>query len=260
MFTNEGDYHLRLRRLVAEGVHAARRGRDPRHRAGDGRRELRRDARPTVVVTWSRPHSRCPLRVICRLIGVPDEDVEIFVDWADALSATFGFLTPEQAEAATNALGLLNGYVEGLLAARRDQPARRPGQRARARGDRRRPAHPRRGAHDGRQPDRRRPRHDRQPNRLLVPHAAPQRRRGRAARRIGRSWSRTRSRRRCASSPASPRSRGRRPKTSTSSGVIAAGRLDDPPVDRRGEPRAGCVERARCASGCRASRSPAYPG
>ena len=60
--------------------------------------------------------------MICRLIGVPDEDVETFVDWADALSVTFGFLTPEQAEAATTALDSLNGYVEGLLAKRRDAP------------------------------------------------------------------------------------------------------------------------------------------
>jgi len=63
-----------------------------------------------------------PLRVICRLIGVPDADVERFCGWADALSVIFGFLSTEQAEAATIALAKLNDYVEGLLEQRRVAP------------------------------------------------------------------------------------------------------------------------------------------
>ena len=48
-----------------------------------------------------------PLRVICRLIGIPDTDVPKFVGWADASSAIFGFLVAEQADAATVALAKL---------------------------------------------------------------------------------------------------------------------------------------------------------
>jgi cytochrome P450 len=118
MFTNEGDYHLRLRRLVQKAF-------TPRAvdtirttaaaMADESFASTRADGGGDLVAAART----LPLRVICRLIGVPDEDVEIFVDWADALSTTFGFLTPEQAEAATTALGLLNEYVEGLLAERR---------------------------------------------------------------------------------------------------------------------------------------------
>jgi len=121
MFTNEGEYHLRLRRLVQKAFTP---------RAVDA---IRTNAAAMADVSFAATRAEgggdlvaaartLPLRVICRLIGVPDADVEIFVDWADALSTTFGFLTPEQAEAATIALGKLNDYVEVLLAERRDAP------------------------------------------------------------------------------------------------------------------------------------------
>ena len=45
-----------------------------------------------------------------------------FCGWADALSVIFGFLSQEQAEAATIALANLNEYVEGLLDRRRSAP------------------------------------------------------------------------------------------------------------------------------------------
>jgi cytochrome P450 len=121
MFTNEGEYHRRLRMLVQKAFtpRAVDKIRSTAAAmADDSFAGTRADGGGDLVAAGLT----LPLRVICRLIGVPDADVEIFVDWADALSTTFGFLTPEQAAAATAALAMLNEYVEGLLAARRAAP------------------------------------------------------------------------------------------------------------------------------------------
>jgi cytochrome P450 len=117
MFTNEGAVHRRLRSLVQKAftpraVDAIR----------DTAREMAAEAFAGVRAAGSgdlvSAATTLPLRVICRLIGVPDADVPSFVAWADALSTVFGFLTPEQADAATVALEHLDAYVEGLLVAR----------------------------------------------------------------------------------------------------------------------------------------------
>jgi len=117
MFTNEGETHRRLRSLVQKAftpraVDAIR----------DTARVMAHDAFTGVraagggdLVAAART---LPLRVICRLIGVPDADVGSFVGWADDLSRVFGFLTPDQAEAATVSLEHLNTYVERLLTER----------------------------------------------------------------------------------------------------------------------------------------------
>jgi cytochrome P450 len=121
MFTNEGDVHRRLRLLVQKAFTP---------RAVDAIRaaavEMAAETFAPVaadgggdLVTAS---TLLPLRVICRLIGVPDEDVAEFAGWADALSVVFGFVTPEQADAATDALARLNDYVDRLLEQRRAAP------------------------------------------------------------------------------------------------------------------------------------------
>jgi cytochrome P450 len=117
MFTNEGDYHTRLRRLVQKAFtpRAVDAIRDTAREMAD---EAFADVRSAGSGDLVAAALTLPLRVICRLIGVPDTDVPSFVTWADALSTTFGFLTPEQADAATTALGLLNNYVERLLTER----------------------------------------------------------------------------------------------------------------------------------------------
>jgi cytochrome P450 len=121
MFTNEGDHHLRLRRLVQKAFtpRAVDAIRGTASAMADESFAGVRAAGSGDLVAAART---LPLRVICRLIGVPDADVPLFVGWADALSTTFGFLTPEQAEAATAALARLDEYVEGLLDARRAAP------------------------------------------------------------------------------------------------------------------------------------------
>src|SRR5207247_205195 len=63
------------------------------------------------------------MHVMCRLLGVPDEDVAVFGEWADALSPIFGFMDPDQIAAATAAIDQLLAYVDDLAARRRADPA-----------------------------------------------------------------------------------------------------------------------------------------
>ena len=120
MFTNEGAAHRRLRTARAEGVHAARGRRDPHDRRRDGGRRVSPACATRGAGDLIAASATLPLRVICRLIGVPDADVSGFVGWADALSVVFGFSsTLEQADAATDALANLERYVDELLEQRR---------------------------------------------------------------------------------------------------------------------------------------------
>ena len=121
MFTNEGATHRRLRSLVQKAftprqVSAIR---DAAATMADASYAEVREAGAGDLVAAMK---LLPLRVICRLIGVPDSDVARFADWADALSTIFGFLSPEQADAATEALAKLNVYVDELLELRRGAP------------------------------------------------------------------------------------------------------------------------------------------
>jgi cytochrome P450 len=61
-------------------------------------------------------------RLICRLLGVPDADVEVFRQWADALSPVFFVMTPEQIADATQAIAELQAYVDGLTTRRAQDP------------------------------------------------------------------------------------------------------------------------------------------
>lgn len=61
-------------------------------------------------------------RLICRMLGVPDGDVDIFGKWADALSPVFNLMTPDQVADATNSIVALQEYVGGLIAERTRDP------------------------------------------------------------------------------------------------------------------------------------------
>jgi cytochrome P450 len=121
MFTNEGDEHGRLRRLVnaafkpkaVSALRAATRA-IVEERFGD----LRRDGGGDLM----REFQYVPMRVMCDLLGVPHEDVSIFGAWADALSPVFLFMSPEQIDAATDAIGELLGYLDKLVDRRRRRP------------------------------------------------------------------------------------------------------------------------------------------
>jgi cytochrome P450 len=63
-----------------------------------------------------------PMQAMCRLLGVPPEDVAEFAAWADALSVVFGVMSPEQVTAAEVAIGDLLAYVDRLVERRRHDP------------------------------------------------------------------------------------------------------------------------------------------
>jgi len=121
MFTNEGAAHRRLRMIVQKAF-------TPRSvemiRADAG--TIASTCAATVTADGGgdlfAAFSLLPIRVICRLIGVPDNDVRDLVEWADALSPVFGFMTPEQVAAATAALGPFEAYVDQLLVERQSAP------------------------------------------------------------------------------------------------------------------------------------------
>ena len=122
MFTNEGAKHDRLRKLVsrafmprsAERLRAEAAERASKTMAGivaEGGGDLT-DAFSLVA-----------MRVMCRLLGVPEADVGVFAGWADALSPIFGFMSPEQTAAADDAIVAMLGYVDDLAERRRSDPA-----------------------------------------------------------------------------------------------------------------------------------------
>jgi len=122
MFTNEGRPHHRLRSLVGKAF-------SPRsvetHREVARRLIGDRLARLKAAGAGDLKQilADAPMHVMCELLGVPDDDVDTFIDWVNALGPVFSIMTPEQIEAATEAAVGLLGYVEGLCEARENDPA-----------------------------------------------------------------------------------------------------------------------------------------
>lgn len=121
MFANEGAEHIRLRRLVNRAF-------TPR-----STERLRADAAASVETLLDELASngegdlvpmfeRLPIRVMCRLLGVPEEDVSIFAGWADTLSRVFTFMEPSEIAAAESALSELLDYVANLVRRRQADP------------------------------------------------------------------------------------------------------------------------------------------
>lgn len=61
-------------------------------------------------------------RPMCRLIGIPDDDVSVFARWLDILSPVFLVMAPEQIAAATAAITELQSYVDELTTRRSKDP------------------------------------------------------------------------------------------------------------------------------------------
>ena len=122
MFTNEGAEHGRLRSLVSRAF-TPRAVSALRDRAGaltaDALAPIASEGGGDLVAALGR----VPMRVMCHLIGVPDEDVEQFGGWADDLSPIFGFMDDDQIAAATAAIGEMLRYCERLA----DSASRNPG-------------------------------------------------------------------------------------------------------------------------------------
>lgn len=123
MSTKEGEDHARLRRLVSRAftpkrVEALR----PlmRSTAHDLIDRFEKDGACEFVSAFAAPY---PVRVISALLGVPPEDFERFHAWSRDLSLAFGSRIEEERTRIEAALVNLNDYVDGLLAARANQPA-----------------------------------------------------------------------------------------------------------------------------------------
>jgi cytochrome P450 len=114
MFSNEGDYHLRMRRLVSRAF-------TPRsvERLRAATAEFVADAYDTIDADGGgdlfAALKTVPMRVMCALLGVPETDLDDFVRWADALSPTFGLMDGDQQAAASAAIVELLDYLEGRI-------------------------------------------------------------------------------------------------------------------------------------------------
>jgi cytochrome P450 len=112
--------HSRLRRLVAKAF-TARRVEELRPATITIAGELVDAMRPAgppadLVEHFSTP---LPVRVICRLLGVPAGDQRLFRTWSEAIIST----TSLPPETIVDHLGSLYAYMAGLVAQRRDEPA-----------------------------------------------------------------------------------------------------------------------------------------
>lgn len=122
MFTNEGAVHVRLRRLVNRAFTPRSTERLREITSGfvgaafDG---IVHEGGGDLIDAFGR----VPMNVMCRLLGVPEVDVPMFGDWVDALSPTFGFMDPEQIQAASSAIDQLLEYVGTMVSLRRSSPA-----------------------------------------------------------------------------------------------------------------------------------------
>ena len=95
MFTNDGDAHHRLRRLAARVFTP----RSVEHHRGLA--AVLTAARMDELVAAGggdlvESFATVPITVICRLLGVPDDEVADFVAFGDALSPVFGFMDSGQ--------------------------------------------------------------------------------------------------------------------------------------------------------------------
>lgn len=121
MFTNEGAPHQRLRSLVSraftpKSVDALRA--QAAELAAASLRPIAEGGGGDLVEAFST----FPVRVMCRLLGVPDDDVRIFVGWAEDLAPVFGVMSEPEIVAASEAIVALSDYVSGLADRRRQEP------------------------------------------------------------------------------------------------------------------------------------------
>jgi cytochrome P450 len=108
--------HTRIRRLVARTFSGPQiekfRPRIIAH-IEDLLDDLRRAGPPADLM--SVVAARLPLRVICLILGVPENDRDQFEDWSETAMSIFTRTREETAEA----LGRLSSYIAGLVAERR---------------------------------------------------------------------------------------------------------------------------------------------
>jgi cytochrome P450 len=121
MFTNDGEAHKRLRSLVARAF-TPKSAQALRPTAAALAAAAMPDIAPGQSVDLVDVFAGLPTRVMCRLLGVPDEDMRTFSNWLDALSPIFLVMTPDQIAAATDAVVELLAYIDDLTTRRRASP------------------------------------------------------------------------------------------------------------------------------------------
>jgi cytochrome P450 len=122
MFTNEGEPHMRMRRLVSRAFtpRSIERLRSFTRAIVEGEvNEIETGGRGDLAASFARLGTR----VMCRLLGVPEDDVGVFAGWNDALSRVFGFMDAEQIHDAAGALEALTAYTSELVERRYRQPS-----------------------------------------------------------------------------------------------------------------------------------------
>jgi hypothetical protein len=118
----EGDDHTRLRKLVSRAFTP---------RAVEGHREHMRVVLDDLLEPV-RGAGRCelmgdvldhyPIRVMCHLLGVPEEDHEEFAAWNGAITWALGFHLAEHRDEVDWGMDHMDTYVAGLIADRRRSP------------------------------------------------------------------------------------------------------------------------------------------
>ncbi|MFT4051979.1 MAG: cytochrome P450 [Microbacterium sp.] len=123
----EGDDHLRLRRLLGPAfrnktIEAMR----PRFQAlatelidGFGAPDADGWSRVEFVSQFAEPYAS---RVLCLLLGLPDEEWPQVAHWADDLGKSFGIRVREDLPRIEAALQGLTGYIEEIVADRQAHP------------------------------------------------------------------------------------------------------------------------------------------
>lgn len=121
MFTNEGVTHNRLRSLVQQAfVPRSIESLRPATRAIA--EDLLRPIAAAGGGDLSDLATHVPIRAIAKLVGVDDHDLAEFTRHSQVLSRVFGFMNPEEIEAATQAIEELLAYTRSLLDVRRAEP------------------------------------------------------------------------------------------------------------------------------------------
>jgi len=118
----EGAPHVRLRKLVSRAFtpRATARLHDAIHEVVNGLIDRVMDAgRCDVVADIARPY---PTPIMCALLGAPHEDWQLFSDWTEEIFKALNFQPDANFDesAIMRAWGELDVYVDGMVAARRD--------------------------------------------------------------------------------------------------------------------------------------------
>jgi cytochrome P450 len=124
MFTKDADEHHRIRAVVARDFtpKVVERCRADVHRIAGALCDRLDGVEVTDLSTsFAVPFAA---RVACHVVGIPERDADQAAVWAfDLVRAFFPFMSVERRERAQRAAVEFAGYVDGLLADKREQPA-----------------------------------------------------------------------------------------------------------------------------------------